>query len=132
MWPVFALVCEVYGVKPENAIRHSRLQELVFARMAFCAIMNKNKWKLQQIGRFLSGRDHSSMSNAMRRHRELTQNKYDLDNPYAVKYRACVDLLKTIKETYRNPEGMQVARARATKPHPYIYAGYSVKVLEKM
>ena len=62
-------VCEKHNVSPTEICSEHRSQRIVVARMEACYRLRKETtWSLPRIGKFLGGRDHTTILHGVRKH----------------------------------------------------------------
>lgn len=62
-------VCEKHGVSPIEICSEHRSQRIVVARMEACYRLRKETtWSLPRIGKYLGGRDHTTVLHSVRKH----------------------------------------------------------------
>lgn len=67
------VIAELHGVDIEGVVGPSRKRKHAHARFeAMAHIRETYGWSLSRIGRLFSGRDHTTVLNAIRRHKERT------------------------------------------------------------
>lgn len=67
-------ICARHRVRIDDVRGHSRLRKFMPARREVCVYLREVRgWSYTRIGRFLNGRDHTTIIHAVRRHRELTR-----------------------------------------------------------
>lgn len=72
--PIAEAVCEARGVKFEDMISFSRLNDLVIARHEVWALMRKDlRWSYPRIGRAFGPFDHTSVISGIRSHYDREQ-----------------------------------------------------------
>jgi len=88
---VFESVQEVFDVTYDELIGRHRKQEKAFARHATCYVFKKvTKYSLEEIGDYLGGRDHSTITHSIK----AARNLIDTDKFYKDKVFKAVDIFK--------------------------------------
>lgn len=83
-------VCVSFGAKPEEVVSHSRVQNLSFARHAYCLMVRKfTKLTLKDIGKLLGNRDHATVVHSCR----TADNLIQYDEHFRQMYDEALELL---------------------------------------
>lgn len=102
---------ELFGVRPEDIVGPSRYSLYIPARFAVCTALSRRGWSYPQIGRFLGGRDHSSIIHAVRR-AEYMESR---DPEYASKIQELVNLSVHI----RGPHNVRMQNVQQASSRHY-------------
>ena len=94
-WKLIRNICEFAGLNWETVIGLSRVHEICLLRMCIIYFLKQTGLSLKAIGSFFSGRDHSTVLNAIRQIDDHFVAKFkDADTNNVIRY------IEKMKEIY--------------------------------
>jgi chromosomal replication initiation ATPase DnaA len=89
---IIQLVCEINGITRADFVSRSRKREIVEARAMFVSFIRSinSRISLQTLGKLIGSRDHTTVINALKKHRDT----YIYDKAYKLKYQNLVNQIK--------------------------------------
>jgi len=122
-----SLICERFEATEHNVRGPLRDRVYMLPRIAFSEVATLQGWKLRDIGRYLGGRDHSTIVNQRGRHSEIMEREHPcpMERIYRVAFLDVCEKLEDALMPRAHSGGMAAARARAVKMLYYVFPGTS-------
>lgn len=126
---IMRVVCEVFGVTPEQVKSRTRLKQITYARHAYCHLASSvdPMSTLQSIGKTI-GRDHSTVINSINK----CNNLRETDIAYAGMFQRCIEeLSESTDESLRHLHVEQIQQRNSQRQREMQRALHAIDIVNK-